>query len=125
MSGLASSYLTLVETNIRDLCELDLELPVVGLLVNDLKPGVTAVGLPPVGQQVGICGLVNSFQPRNLQENQFKKKTIKMNIVAALKPSTESKYSEEGLERYFHWSDGTDWHSSIYSYKYWSFWGNI
>ena len=46
----ALSYLALVQTNIRDLCELDLELPVVGLLVNDLEPGVTAVGLSPVGQ---------------------------------------------------------------------------
>ena len=66
--------LALVQAHVGDLGELDLELPVVGLLVDDLKPGVAAVGLSAVRQEVRISGLVNSFQPRNLQENQFKKK---------------------------------------------------
>ena len=68
--GRVCGDLTFVEPLVTALGELDLQLPVVWLLVDYLEPGVAAVGLAPVGQQVGVLVRANTLQPRNLGETK-------------------------------------------------------
>ena len=61
------SHLTLVEPNICLLCELDLQLPIVRFLKDDLESGIAAVSLAAVGEEVRILVLAYPLQPGNLR----------------------------------------------------------
>ena len=63
-----SSYLALVQSNVSFLGKLDLQLPIIWLLVNDLKSCIAAVGLPAVGQQMRVFIFTDPLQPRDLAE---------------------------------------------------------
>ena len=65
--GWIGGNLAFVEADVALLCELDLQLPIVGFLVDDLEPGVTAVRLPSVGQQMRVFVLPYPFQPGYLE----------------------------------------------------------
>ena len=68
------SHLALVEAHICLLGELDLKLPIVRLLKDDLESRIAAVSLAAVGEQVRILVLANSLQPGNLRREKSIKK---------------------------------------------------
>ena len=61
--GRIGGDLTFVQPLITALGELDLQLPVVWLLMDDLEPRIAAVGLAAVCQEVGVLVLTDTLQP--------------------------------------------------------------
>ena len=67
--GWAGGDETLVNPFVRLLRELNLELPIIGLLMKYLEASVVAVGRQAIGQEVGMV-ISLSLEPRNLKNKK-------------------------------------------------------